>query len=96
LLLHNRAAALGVVFISYSHKDKKWCDLFKTMSKPLERYVGLTFWSDADIEPGRKWPEKIHAALESATVAVLLVSANFLASDFIADVELHHQLNRSI
>jgi hypothetical protein len=77
-----------VVFISYSHKDKKWCELFKTMAKPLRRYVGLSFWSDADIKPGQKWFDEIDTALNEANVAVLLVSADFLASDFIADVEL--------
>jgi hypothetical protein len=77
-----------MIFISYSHKDKKWCDLFRTMAKPLRRYVGLSYWSDNDIKPNDQWPDEIGKALDSATVAVLLVSADFLASDFIADVEL--------
>lgn len=81
-----------MVFISYSHKDKKWCDLFKTLAQPLKRYVELKFWADTDILPNQSWRPEIQKALNNATVAVLLVSAEFLGSSFIADVELPYIL----
>ena len=55
--------------------------------KPLEN-KGLDFWSDRDINPGQEWPVEIDHFLNRAKVAVLLVSANFLNSDFIREQEL--------
>ena len=49
---------------------------------------GLDVWSDKNIKPGQEWPVEIDSYLNRARVAVLLVSANFLNSDFIREQEL--------
>ena len=81
------------VFISYSHKDAEWLERLRVHLRPFERDHNIEIWHDRKIRPGSKWIEEIQKAVESAKVAVLLISADFLGSDFIATVELPSLLN---
>ncbi|WP_437932478.1 TIR domain-containing protein [Sorangium sp. So ce291] len=76
------------VFVSYSHKDEEWLERLRVHTKPLERSGSIRFWDDTKILPGSRWREDIATAIDAAAMAILLVSANYLASDFIAEHEL--------
>jgi hypothetical protein len=76
------------VFISYSHADEEWLKQLKRHLKPLERKGRLACWDDTHLRPGDDWKQEIQNALNTAQVAVLLISADFFASDFIDEDEL--------
>jgi hypothetical protein len=80
------------VFISYSHADREYLDRILVHLRPLEREQLIDPWSDNKIRAGQDWRVEIREALKGARVAVLLVSADFLASEFIATNELPNVL----
>jgi len=82
------------VFISYSHKDEPWKDRLVTHLDVLQRQGLLDLWDDRRISAGAEWYPEIRQAIDRARVAVLLVSADFLTSDFILGEEVPRLLQR--
>ena len=79
------------IFVGYSHKDTEWKDRLCQMLSPFLRDgdIELQLWvDDGDIETGDRWHDKIQSALKSAGVAVVLVSAPFLESEYVMKYEL--------
>ncbi len=84
------------VFISYSHKDEVWKDRLVTHLGVLEHEGLLQTWNDRNIGAGEEWFEEIQNAMDTARVAVLLVSAHSLTSKFILHKEIPRLLERRI
>ncbi len=79
-----------LVFISYSHNERDIGileEIKKTLT-PAFRKRKITLWDDSQIEAGENWRDAIKDALSRARAAVLLVSRDFLNSEFIANHEL--------
>lgn len=82
------------VFISYSHKDEAWKDRLVTHLGVLQSQGLLDLWDDRRIGAGQDWHQEIEQAMAAASVAVLLVSAHFLTSQFILGEEAPRLLQR--
>jgi hypothetical protein len=76
------------LFISYSHIDQQCLERLLVHLRPLHRSNSVVCWSDKSIRSGDKWRKEIKTNIEEAAIAILLVSADFLASDFIVNNEL--------
>ncbi len=89
-----RLIALGTdpmalrVFISYSHDDEGWKERVRRQLDALQQDYLLEIWDDREIQGGADWRQEIRRALESADLAILLISADFLASKFIKEQEV--------
>ena len=84
-----------LVFVSYSHKDKRYLDELLVHLKPLQRAGRIAAWSDHQIQAGSKWFDQIKQSLADAKVVIMLVSSDFLASDFIDEHELGDVLKKA-
>jgi hypothetical protein len=74
------------VFVSYSHFDEEYLNDIKRHFKPFLKHID--FWDDTKILPGQRWKDEIRNAINETKVAILLVSTDFLGSDFISTDEL--------
>ena len=88
-------------FISFSrgrHKrfeDQPWLERVQTAFTPLKRRGKLTLWDDSQIDHGDEWYGRIREAMEKARVAVLLVSPDYIASDFCMKEEFPYLVERA-
>ncbi|HEX2573143.1 MAG TPA: TIR domain-containing protein, partial [Polyangia bacterium] len=82
------------LFISYSHKDESLRRDLEGHLKLLERQGLIEPWHDRKTLPGDEWKGQIDEHLEKADLILLLVSKNFLGSDYCYDVEMARALER--
>jgi hemoglobin-like flavoprotein len=87
------------IFVSYSHDDAAWLEMLKKKLGTGIYAKTFQMWSDEELRPAANWRQDIEAAIASSRIALLLVSRNFLRSDFIVEAELpsilrRHQLTR--
>ena len=82
------------VFISYSHKDDLALDRLHTHLAPLLSEGLIDAWFDREILAGGNIDAEIDKALEYCDVFLMLVSPDFLASDYCTNIEMERALER--
>lgn len=82
------------VFFSYSHKDEALRDELATHLSMMKRKGLIEAWHDREISAGQEWANAIDDNLDAADIILLLVSANFLASDYCYDKEMQRAMER--
>ena len=82
------------VFFSYAHEDEELKEGVRKHIVLLQRRGLIRKWHDRMISPGQNWADKIDSHLNTAHVILLLVSADFIASDYCYGVEMKRALER--
>lgn len=82
------------VFFSYSHRDEALRDELAKHLKLLERQGVITSWHDREITAGEEWKNQIDQYLESSQIILLLISVDFLSSDYCYDLEMKRAMER--
>lgn len=76
------------IFVSYSHKDAQWLKQIQQALAGLRTQERVVYFDDTDLKPSETWFRKIIESIDTASIAVLLISDDFLESNFIATHEL--------
>jgi len=82
------------IFISYSHKDEKDLKKLEDHLKILQRTGKIRTWTDRNISAGEEWKDQIHENLAESQIILMLISTNFIASDYCYDIEMNTALER--
>ena len=82
------------VFVSYSHKDQRFRSALEKQLAILKRQNLIEVWHDREITAGSDWKGEISDHLDSADLILLLISPDFVASDYCYDVEMKRALKR--
>ena len=84
------------VFFSYAHQDEQLRDELAKHLSILQRQGIITAWYDREISAGTEWAGQINEHLNIAQIILLLISADFLASDYCYDIELTRAMERHV
>jgi hypothetical protein len=76
------------IFISYCHKDLRWISRLEVHMRPIVDAGLVVHWDDRKIKPGSKWRDEIRLAIDASSIAILMISADYLASEFITKKEI--------
>jgi hypothetical protein len=82
------------VFCSYSHADEKFRSELEKHLALLSQQDAIHVWHDRRIDPGAEWKKEIDKNLEEADIVLLLVSADFMASQYCTGIEMKRALER--
>lgn len=82
------------VFIAYAHEDESYKDVLLKWLVPMRRNGTITAWHDREILCGHQWEHEISRKLDESDIILLLVSIDFLSSEYINSVELKRAIER--
>jgi len=83
------------IFCCYAHEDRSYLlKLKKQLTPLLRRQLINNIWSDVDISPGMDWEREINKHLNTAQIILLLVSPDFIASDYCYSTEMARAIER--
>lgn len=82
------------IFIAYARKDAPLLDKLRRHLNVLQRNQHCHIFYDGEIAPGERWDDRLKAELHSANIFVLLVTDEFLNSDYVNEEELPKVLER--
>lgn len=94
LLQAERLKAGIRVFISYSHADEQYMQELRSHLIHLKRQGIIEIWDDSQMMSGQSWTETINRELEQANIILMLVSSDYLASDYIYEKEMELAIKR--
>lgn len=84
---------ISLVF-SYSHVDEELRNELEKHLSPLKRMGKITTWHDRRIEPGQEFEHQIDHYFSEADIILLLISSDFIASDYCYQVEMTNAMER--
>ncbi|HNI45916.1 MAG TPA: toll/interleukin-1 receptor domain-containing protein, partial [Chitinophagales bacterium] len=76
------------IFIAYSKHDEAYLKALLKHLKPAKKNNTIEVFHDGEIEAGKEWEKTIRANLHQSDIILLLVSANFVATDYCYDEEM--------
>ena len=82
------------IFFCYAHEDEPLLNKLKTHLRPLQRTGLVDVWHDRDISAGSEWEQEIKEQLNAAQIILLLISPDFMNSDYCYGVEMQRALER--
>ena len=82
------------VFCCYAREDQEMLKHLKKHLMPLQRSGQITVWSDTNLNAGVEWEKELHRHLESADIVLLLISPDFMNSDYCYSTEMKHAIER--
>lgn len=82
------------VFMSYSHVDEKFKEKLDVHLSPLKRNKKIRSWNDRELFAGAMMDEEIREHLENDDIIILLISADFIDSDYCYSIEMERAIER--
>src|SRR6266446_8502742 len=82
------------IFCCYAHEDEALLNKLKTHLRPLQRQGLIDVWYDRDISAGTEWEQEIKQHLNTAQIILLLVSPDFMDSDYCYSIEMKRAIER--
>lgn len=82
------------VFFCYAREDEMLLNQLKRHLRPLQRQKLIELWFDRDIKAGENWEQEIREHLDDAQIILLLISPDFMDSDYCYGIEMKRAIER--